>query len=106
LISFIAFAQPDAAEPIIPKLNLGQQYIAALGLGKLQSGVGIIEAMQLRLRHDPQNILLHLVPCKSVLVHMDDSSCFPLAVRQTYIKPPNLTGHNTPVKSDGNPSRI
>lgn len=64
--------QPDAAQPLRPKLNLGQQYVAALGLGKGKSLIGMVEAMQLCLRDDLRKIQLHFFQRIYVVVHMDD----------------------------------
>ena len=36
------FCQPDAAEPLRPKLDFSQHHVAALGLGKGQGLIGMI----------------------------------------------------------------
>lgn len=77
------FRQPDAAVWIIPKLDLCQQHVTAMGFGKRQSGIGTVEAMQLRIRNDLRQFQLHDLKRVYVHVHMDDlnkKTFFPFAV--------------------------
>lgn len=69
---FHCFCQPDAAKRLRPKLDLGQQHIAALGLGKGQGGIGTVKAVQFRVRDNLRDLLLDLFLRISAVVHMDD----------------------------------
>ena len=52
--------------------RVGQQHVAPLGLSKRQGGIGMIEAMQFRVRDDLRDLLPHGILGKSIRIHMDD----------------------------------